>query len=315
MAEKLKLVAIDGGGTKTEFLLFDIEGHIQKRLVLEGCNPNICGIDRTKEILFSGTVELTEGNIPQALFCGMAGALTGNSAQLMTGFLEEKFPAAKVLCRSDIFNVAASGSDKEDCIAAICGTGSNVSVIKGDKVHRIGGWGYLFDGTGSGYDMGREAIRATLAANDGMRDKSPLTELAEKKLGGNIWDNIGRLYSEDKAFIASFAEEVFMAAELGDKAALDIIRENAEGLADRINFAAGKHGIFGDLVLSGGIVSHSRMFRDILYSKLDKKLHPVIPGLPPVFGACLLCGELMGADREKMKVNLKSDYERLTHHA
>lgn len=315
MAEKLRLVAIDGGGTKTEFILFDGEGHIEKRLVLEGCNPNIYGIEKTKDILLSGTRELTAGETPNALFCGMAGALTGDFAKLVTDYLREKFPQTKISCKSDIFNVAASGSDKEELIAAICGTGSNVSVIKNGNVHRIGGWGYLFDGIGSGYDIGREAIRAALAANDGMRNRSILTELVEKKLGGNVWDNIGRLYSEDKSYIASFAEEVFAAAELKDESALNIIEENAEGLGERVNFAAEKHGVYGDLVLSGGIISHSKLFRDILYSKLDEKLQPIIPELPPVFGACLLCGKLAGADCEKIKENLKTDYERLTHHA
>lgn len=47
-------IAIDGGGTKTEFLLFTETGDIKKRLVLEGTNPNIVGMKKAFSTLKIG---------------------------------------------------------------------------------------------------------------------------------------------------------------------------------------------------------------------------------------------------------------------
>ena len=37
---KKMLVGVDGGGSKTEFVLFDEEGTIHETLILSACNPN-----------------------------------------------------------------------------------------------------------------------------------------------------------------------------------------------------------------------------------------------------------------------------------
>lgn len=48
-------LGIDGGGTKTEFVLVSSEGYVLKRLVKSGCNPNDIGYDqrKTKETCYS----------------------------------------------------------------------------------------------------------------------------------------------------------------------------------------------------------------------------------------------------------------------
>ena len=39
---KTAYIGIDGGGTKTEFVLFTEQGHIVNRICLEGSNANVC---------------------------------------------------------------------------------------------------------------------------------------------------------------------------------------------------------------------------------------------------------------------------------
>lgn len=315
LKEGRSFIAIDGGGSKTEFLCFNEKGHLLGRRVLEGCNPNICGIERTKSIITEGIRELLGGEDPEAVFLGMAGILSGHNSAIITEFLRESYPHTKTDCGSDILNVAASGTDDETCIAVICGTGSNVSALKGRQIHRVGGWGYLFDGAGSGFDIGRDGITAALSHNDGMGDETLITTLIEKKLGGNIWDNIGRIYAEDKSFIASCSREVFTAKRQGDKTAACIIERNASVLAERINFASEKYNIPGTVVLSGGIVSNNGDFREMLLSKLKPELHPVVPTMPPIYGACILCAKLAGIAPSALKENFESDYERLCKNA
>ena len=53
-AKGRSLLGIDGGATKTEFVLFYEDGHVLNRITLEGCNPNVCGIEKSCAILKSG---------------------------------------------------------------------------------------------------------------------------------------------------------------------------------------------------------------------------------------------------------------------
>ena len=54
------LVAVDGGGTKTEFVLFTESGRMIKRLLLGGSNPNTVGMEKTQALLKSGMDQLLE---------------------------------------------------------------------------------------------------------------------------------------------------------------------------------------------------------------------------------------------------------------
>ena len=41
------MIGIDGGGTKTEMILFSSDGKIINRVMLDGSNPNSCSIEAT----------------------------------------------------------------------------------------------------------------------------------------------------------------------------------------------------------------------------------------------------------------------------
>ena len=48
------MIAIDGGGTKTEFCLFNTSGEVLDRLVLGATNPNIVGLGVALSVLKTG---------------------------------------------------------------------------------------------------------------------------------------------------------------------------------------------------------------------------------------------------------------------
>ena len=306
------LIAIDGGGTKTEFLLISEQGNIKRRIILDGCNPNICGLERTCEILKTGIESLrTLETTILAIYCGIAGALSGNNRESIKSFLKETYEDSITECNSDIFNISASVTSGK-CITAICGTGSNVCAINGTELHRVGGWGYLFDGAGSGYDIGRDAICAALAQNDMIGPKTRITDLVEQRLGAGIWESINRLYMEDKAFIASFSNEVFAAYKSGDAVAKQIIEKNISALAEKINFAAKKYDCGNTVIVAGGIMNQREIVTEIFKKALDRHLELVIPDLPPVYGACVLCCGLLHIHNEGFKETFTADYAKFT---
>ncbi len=129
------MLAVDGGGTKTEFVLFNNRGNIKRRIVLGGSNPNVVDIEKTFELLKTGIDSLyTIGANISGIYCGIAGMASGNNRELVNNFLRETYPNTIIECNTDLLNVAASVTEASKCIVAICGTGSSIAVINESKL-------------------------------------------------------------------------------------------------------------------------------------------------------------------------------------
>ncbi|MBO5397281.1 MAG: hypothetical protein J6A97_10415 [Clostridia bacterium] len=78
------LLGIDGGGTKTEFLLTDISGQEIRRIIPGGSNPVNMGIENSCSVLSDGIKRICEGiNYSElSVFAGIAGAKTGDNENL-----------------------------------------------------------------------------------------------------------------------------------------------------------------------------------------------------------------------------------------
>ena len=132
--EKLYMLGVDGGGTKTEFLLFCSDGTQIKRIVLGCSNPNVVGIEKCAQLLKCGIDEML-GVYPQikAVYIGAAGFLLGNNAETIKKELESYYDGRFdmiIQCKTDVLNVIACADlQKTDCMAVICGTGFSI-VIK-----------------------------------------------------------------------------------------------------------------------------------------------------------------------------------------
>ncbi|MBQ6999136.1 MAG: XRE family transcriptional regulator [Clostridia bacterium] len=309
-------ISIDGGGTKTEFVLFEESGSILKRLVLEGSNPTSCGISGTCRILKEGIDTLMSGYPNVAgIYAGISGASGGDPEKKIPKFLKETYPQQLTKCNSDVLNVVASTLDLENevdkCVAVICGTGSVAFTYDGDKQERIGGWGYLLDNAGSGYDFGREALCAALAERDELGKKTLITPMVEAKIGGTVWDNISEIYSREKGYVASFASIVFDAYSRGDKVASEIIEKGADRLAQMINRAARNLPDDSLIVMAGGLMMYSEILINRIKSKVIKNLNFVVPVLPQIYGASVLCAKMCGIKNTTFREKFNSDYEKI----
>ena len=232
IASRMAVIAVDGGGTKTEFVLCRPDGHILRRIQLGPSNPVSVGIQTTIERLSEGIDALLRFNCHViGITVNIAGSMAGDNCAAIKQGLSERFGHIPISVNSDILNVIHCVRGIERCIAVICGTGMSVFAYDGDKLRRFGGWGYLFDCAGSGYDIGREVIRACFAVNDGITAPSLLTELVEEKLGTPVIRVLNEFYHADKDHIASFAPYAFEAARKGDPLALGIISESCDRIA------------------------------------------------------------------------------------
>lgn len=309
-------IAIDGGGTKTEFVLFEESGVIIKRIVLDGSNPTSVGIAGTCRILKEGIDSLMaiHPNVV-GIYAGISGASGGDPEKKIPQFLKETYPQQQTKCTSDVLNVVASTldleSDLDKFVAVICGTGSVAFAYDGDKHERIAGWGYLLDNAGSGYDFGREALCAALAERDELGEKTLITPLVEAKIGGTVWDNISEIYNREKGFVASFASIVFDAYYRGDKVAGEIIEKSTDRLAQMINRAVRNLPAGTLVVVSGGLMIYSDVLVSQIKRKVNKELNFVVPVLPQIYGASVLCAKMCGIKNTTFRQKFQSDYEKI----
>ncbi|MBQ1217614.1 MAG: XRE family transcriptional regulator [Clostridia bacterium] len=284
-------LGIDGGGTKTDLVLFTENGTVLKRKKVGGSNPNTHGFDTAKDHLLKGIEEISDGVI-SGVFAGIAGITAGNHLDRMTATLRKCLPGTTVAMGSDIENVIFSVRGVYRCVAMICGTGSAIFAYRDNTLKRFGGHGYLFDGAGSGYDLGRDAITACMEAEDGLRKPSALTDLVEQQLGGKPWARLDQLYAGGKNTIASFAPTVFDAYRAGDPAAEAILRNNFARIARIAKHAQEACGCGDTVICAGGLTSQkeilSRFFAEFGLENL------LYPDKPPVYGACARCADLMG---------------------
>lgn len=302
------MVAVDGGGTKAEYIVFDKNGKIYERLVTEGSNPNFYGRDKVCEKLKENINMLmnVRSNI-QGVYIGSAGFLTGDNGEYIKSYLRNAFPALKIKCTGDIFNAMACGTEEEKCICSISGTGNIAFAYKNGDYKRYGGYGVLFDKAGSGYDIGREGLLAALQEADGLGEKTLITPLVENRIGGAVFGALTSLYNENVSYIASFAESVFEALKKGDGIAKKIVEESTSRVAHIINTAYTQNTDCTQVVLAGSLYKNS-YFYDSVKSKLKKDLQCTVAEKPQVYGACILCLKMMGYPTNGLKKNFDKEY-------
>ena len=305
--DKPLYVGIDGGGTKTEFVLFEANGTVQDVIFREGSNPNDRGLEHSISVLTAGLEQLLRGRTPKAVFCGIGGVSLPEYQKAIITRLSERFHT-HVGADSDAANVLSMGADPENSMAIICGTGSCVFVRKGKKRYRIGGWGYLLDQAGSAFDVGADALRAALAAQDGLAEPSPLTEKICQQIGDPVFDNISKVYGGGRPYIAGFARTVTELAGEGEMTSLDILEKNAARIAMLIKTGMDTYGAPAQIV-GGGSFLGCDLYRGMIEKQAG--VHIEMPTVPPTYGACVETLRLEGlTPDENFYKNFSDSYRR-----
>lgn len=297
-----QMLAIDGGGTKTDMVLFGEDGRVERYLRGPGCNPNDVGFDGACRILASLLLQVfpTSQEAPPRLssvFAGLSGGTIGDYRQRFRQFLQETFPQVPAIeTNSDAVSALSSGIGCGDGCVVISGTGSIVYARRSGELFRAGGWGYLLDRGGSGYDFGRDALYYALCAADGRGPDTALRGLVESALGEEVTKAVQKIYKLGKPYIASLAPLVFSAFDQGDWAAQEILRDNGRELAKTIN------GVSVHLpeenvcqtVLVGGVFHSFETWKPFVIPWLKRQHQFYFPQLPPVYGSALEALQLIG---------------------
>ncbi len=290
------LIGIDGGGSKTDFLICDTELNEVARRIAPRSNPNDIGIDAVEALVRENISALLadsgiSGQDISAAFAGIAGLTSRDYASRVTTLLSDMLPNAKCGALHDGINVLYGAFPYENGVSIICGTGSSCFVKRDCEIYRIGGYG-SFDLIGNGYEIGRAGIAHALKTADGREKRGVLEELIAERVGDDFVAALDKLLLMSKDELASFAPLVFKAAERGDSAAMQIIADNMKYIASLITRAGdyfeGDYGV----ALAGGVLKNS-ISQSMLKRFIPKRAKLVTSERAPAFGAAAKAKSLL----------------------
>ena len=157
-----------------------------------------------------------------------------------------------MLVVNDALVALEAGAPGKPGVVIISGTGSIAYGRNGEReAARAGGWGYVLGDEGSGYWIGRAALRAVLREADQRGPETALTPLLLKYFGIEAAQGLlHEVYSGNlrPSAIGALAQWVESAFREGDSAAIGILRGAANELEASGLSVARRLGLIGDAV-------------------------------------------------------------------
>lgn len=289
-------LGIDGGGTKTAFLLCDKGGKTIAKATLGPCNPVDIGLTNAIKTLENG-IDAVCKDIPRSkisVYAGIAGGITGNNQKLINMFLKG--------CG---FLQYANGSDASNAVALALGNKNGTAIIMGtgiiafsqinNRLVRRGGYGYLFEEGGSSLAIGRDAVIAALKHEETNSCETMITELIKSKLNcSSIIEQVSYFYEIGKKGIAELAPLVFDAYKSGDAVADEILQKNMQAVARLIESTPKTNEKTQNVVIVGGLTKQRDIILPMITKKLKNPQRYIIEtnSKPPVLGALAIAQKI-----------------------
>ncbi|HEY3883909.1 MAG TPA: BadF/BadG/BcrA/BcrD ATPase family protein, partial [Vicinamibacterales bacterium] len=174
------VLGLDAGGTKTVCLLADGAGQVLAEARRGGANLQAAGELEVEKVLHEVMEEALAAcdAVPSAVCLGIAGVDRPGDAVVVAGIMKRIGYKARVLVVNDALVALEAGAPASAGVVVIAGTGSIAyGRNAGNEAARAGGWGYMLGDEGSGYWIGRAALRAVLRQADRRGPKTELTGL------------------------------------------------------------------------------------------------------------------------------------------
>ncbi|NDA25292.1 MAG: N-acetylmuramic acid 6-phosphate etherase [Verrucomicrobia bacterium] len=229
------VLGIEGGGTKTRWILLDARGRPLAHGIEGPGNVLQVGRDRLRKMFQRISQNLPR--VPVAIGGGFAGARGKAEFETVRSALHSVWPKVKkISVGQDTDSALSAAWGQGDGFLVIAGTGSNVVARIAGKKQSAGGHGHLLGDAGSGYDIAQRALRAVYRERDRSGKPPPLAAGLLAHAGAADLDRLLReVYRpHGKEWFAGFAPVVLRAAARGDRLAQMVVREAAGELAERL---------------------------------------------------------------------------------
>lgn len=231
-------IGIDGGGTKTSFILADEKGFVISKVVTGTTHYMQVGLDGLENIIREGVSNLLDktnislDNVSSVFVAtGGFGAIKDDEKDIIKA-IRNVFKNNLLKVGNDMENAHSASLSGECGINVIAGTGSiGLGINEANESYSTGGWGPSFGGDeGSAYWI---ACKLLLEFSKEADNRSEKTEIYDYFINtyklSNPFDILK--YTNDRTKIASFAKDCYNLAKLGNTKAINIYKLATKELA------------------------------------------------------------------------------------
>jgi N-acetylglucosamine kinase-like BadF-type ATPase len=267
-------LAVDAGGTKTEFLLAEEDRELARAVTgtIKRVNADPETAARNLRDALA-ELERTTGVSMQRVKRTCVGT-SGNTVPLVTDWLREGFAkhvSGPLLLVGDVEIALDAAFFGGRGVLALAGTGSNVAARAGNgQIMTAGGWGPILADQGAGHWIGIEGLRRGFLA----RDEGRPTQLLEA--ARQLWNlpSVDALVEfantqPPPRYGSKFAREVVACADRGDEIAQEILEQGGRDLAhlvrlliERMRAIEGGAFEIPAVAFAGSILAHVERMRN-----------------------------------------------------
>lgn len=292
----------DVGGTSTRVGISDGTGRIIAVATGGPGNPNAVGLEGSAAQIHAVAEDAVTqalagdpgGTIVQSVI-GLAGGTKTLASKGSLGFITQAVPEAASKSIELVLDIAvafSAGTPARDGFCVLAGTGSGAAhIVDAQLDQRRDLWGWLLGDEGSGFWLGREAVRATLTQLE--RDNrslslskglSPLARAVLSEIGASDLNEVLRYaYADRPIRLAELSRLVAEAAD-HDPVAADIVRRGAVLLVDSVQSMS--PAADEPIVVSGSVLTNPGPIGDAFAAELAGRLpNPRRTAGPGIVGA------------------------------
>ena len=302
-------LGIDGGGTKTAFVLLDESGRVRARQVGGSAYHPEVGVAAVRALLADGIQDMLQqaGVGPEAISFAFFGIpCYGEDSRLLPvldALPHGLLPEGRWRCGNDVVCGWAGALAGAEGINVVAGTGSIAYGEWRGRQARSGGWGELFSDEGSAYWIAREGLAAFSRMSDGRLPRSLLYDRirAQLQLAADL-DLCAVIYGDARgarSAIARLAPLISDCAHAGDSIASEVLAAAGRELAALVRAVHAQLEVDAESAVpvswSGSLFEVPPLlagFRDSLGTLPHWDLRA--PRLPPDAGAALQAARLHG---------------------
>ncbi|GAA1049305.1 BadF/BadG/BcrA/BcrD ATPase family protein [Arthrobacter russicus] len=308
------VLAVDGGGSKTDVVLLSLDGELLARERGPGSNPQITGLAESVSV-----IEILVGKALARTSVELAGSsvyLAGMDLPAeITAFREAVSEAPwfreDSVVEVDLLALLRAGTSEPDAVAVVCGTGINAVGVRADgATSRFPSLGRISGDWGGGGDLGAEVLWHAVRAEDG---RGPQTELRDLVLAEFSVVSVAEVFEAlhfgriPGRAVVELAPLLFTAAASGDQVAAAVVARQAEEIVTMAVTSLRRLGLIEEpvpVVLGGSVLAagHRELLNAVERGLALRapKAHTELVTASPVLGAGLLALEHAGAGRNAL---------------
>jgi glucosamine kinase len=275
-------LALDAGGTKTDYLLADETRELARVRTGTIKRMRVDAATACHNLESALTQLSAQTGVSMASITRTCIGTAGESVPLVRDWLQSSFSASVgggLLILGDVEIALEAAFPGRAGVLALAGTGSNVlGRTNGGLLITAGGWGPALADQGSGHRIGLESLRATFLAKDEERQTLLLSALMDFWELSSLDSLVEYANSRPAPDYSKLTEVVVRCAELGDETALAVLRQQGEELAylvrlviRRLRLASNEQEWTPPIAFTGSILENVAQVRDALIAAVQRE--------------------------------------------